>query len=79
MSLLIFGGGAAFAWALRFPGFAGAAAVERAGIALLCGFACLPVLLDLSFHFGTGAMTALALAVAIAGGPVLFRRASFIR
>jgi len=77
MALLILGGGASFAWAFRFPGFIGAAAIERAGIALLCGFACLPVLLDLSCRFGTGAMTALALAATVAGGPALFRGGSF--
>ncbi|MGH6893267.1 MAG: hypothetical protein ACREEP_13510, partial [Dongiaceae bacterium] len=36
-----------------------------------------PVLLDLSCRFGTGAMTTLALAAAIAGGPAFFRGASF--
>jgi hypothetical protein len=76
MSLLILGGGALFAKALRFPGFVEAAAIERAGIALLCGFACLPVLLDLACRFGTGVMTALALVVALAGGPTQLRGVS---
>lgn len=77
MSLLILGGGALFARALRFPGFVEATAIERAGIAIICGFACLPVLLDLSCRFGVRAMTAFAVAGAVAGGPAFFRGASF--
>lgn len=77
MLLLILGGGALFAGALRFPGFVTAAAIERAGIAILCGFACLPVLLDLAGRFGIGVMTALAFAAALAGGPALLRGVSF--
>jgi hypothetical protein len=77
MALLILGGGALFAKAFRFPGFVEAAAIERAGIAVLCGFACLPVLLDLACRFGTRIMTAAAVAAALAGSQALLHGVSF--
>lgn len=68
---LVVGAGALFARALRFPGFARADLVGRAGKALLVGLACLPVLLELAGRLGPGAMAATALALGIAGLPSL--------
>lgn len=65
--------GARFAETLAFPGFAEARGVERAGLALLCGLACLPVALDLAGRFGPLAMAAAAVALALSGLPALAR------
>ena len=46
------GGGRRVADRLRFPGFAEAARLERTGLALICGFGCLPVVLDLAGRLG---------------------------
>ena len=72
---LVLGSGALFARALRFPGFVETGLIERAGIALLCGYAGLPVTLDLAGRFGGHAMAAVAAALALAGAPAFFRGA----
>jgi hypothetical protein len=59
---------------LRFPDYAEEDFLERTGTALLCGVACLPVLLDLAGRLGASAMGGLAVLLALAGTPALFRR-----
>ena len=71
LALLLICSGAFFATKLRFPGFASAAPAEWLGLSLLCGLACLPVLLDLGGRFGVRAMVALALVFAAAGVPAV--------
>ncbi|MBY6239703.1 hypothetical protein [Methylosinus sp. Sm6] len=65
--------GAAVADRLRFPGFAEGARLERAGLALVCGFGCLPVALDLAGRLGPRAMALAALSLAALGAPALLR------
>jgi len=74
---LLLGGGALFARALRFPGFIEAGLVERAGIALLCGCASLPLTLDVAGRLGATVMAALAAILAFVGAPSLFRSAAW--
>jgi len=74
---LVLGGGALFARTLRFPGFAEAGLIERAGIALLCGCAGLPIALDLAGRLGGHAMASVAGALALAGAPAFFRGAGW--
>jgi hypothetical protein len=71
--IVLLGGGAFFARLFRFPGFDGAVGLERAGQALLCGFACLPVTLDLAGRFGVAAMVGTAGLATAAGAPALLR------
>ncbi len=75
LSALAIPGGALFARLLRLPGFVEAGLARRAGVGLLCGFACLPVLCDLAGRLGSGAMTAAAVAMALAGVPALVKGA----
>lgn len=71
LSLIIVPAGALIAGTLRFPGFADASPLERAGLGLICGFGCLPVLLDYAGRLGPRAMSAFALALAVMGAPFL--------
>ena len=56
---------------LNFPGFVEAGLVERAGLSLICGLACLPILLDLTGRLGPVPMTLVATAIALAGAALL--------
>jgi len=69
---LLLGAGALFA-RLSFPGFDEARGYERAGLALLCGLACLPVVLDWAGRLGVNAMAAVAGVLTLAGAPALLR------
>jgi len=69
--LLLSGSGAFFAKTLAFPGLGSTSAPQRLGIGLLCGIACLPVLLDLAGHIGPLAMLGLALGTWLCGVPML--------
>lgn len=71
--LMLFGAGSALARALKFPGFDESRGFERAGMALLCALACLPVMLDLAGRFGVAAMASLASLFTVAGLPSLLR------
>ncbi len=70
---LLLAAGAFCARLLRFPGFDEVRGFERAGQAMLCGLACLPVCLDLAGCFGVAPMVGAALLPAFAGAPVLLR------
>ncbi len=74
LALLLICSGAFFATKLRFPGFAAAPPAEWLGLSLICGLACLPVLLDLGGRLGVRAMVAVALAVAAAGVPAVIAK-----
>jgi len=71
--LMLLGAGSFLARELKFPGFDDARGFERAGVALLCALACLPVMLDLAGRFGAVAMASLAGVIACAGLPALLR------
>ncbi len=73
LSILI-GSGLFFARLFRFPGFDEGSLVERLGIAILCGLACLPVLLDFAGRFGPLAMVALAAITSLSGLPEFLRK-----
>lgn len=81
LSLIIAPAGAGIAGFLRFPGFVDASPLERAGLGLICGFGCLPILLDYAGRSGPRAMSAFALALAAMGAPSLlpFRSANRLR
>lgn len=64
-------GGAFFACLLNFPGFAEARLAERAGLSLLCGLACLPIVLDLTGRLGPVPMALVATASALVGAALL--------
>ena len=64
-------GGAFFARVLNFPGFAEARLAERAGLSLLCGLACLPIVLDLTGRLGPVPMALVATASALVGAALL--------
>ncbi|WP_457798637.1 hypothetical protein [Methylocystis sp. S23] len=74
LSTIVSCGGAAFAERLRFPGFSEGSRLERLGVALICGFGCLPISLDLAGRLGPLAMTLSALALAALGAPALMRK-----
>lgn len=74
LAALVAAAGAAIGHHLRFPGFAEASRVERFGLALICGFGCTPVLLDLAGRFGPYGMTFAALTLAALGAPALLRK-----
>lgn len=73
LSLIVGGAGAAIADRLRFPGFAEGARVERLGLSLVCGFGCVPAILNLAARLGPGSMTVAALALAALGWTALAR------
>ncbi|QGM96998.1 hypothetical protein [Methylocystis parvus] len=76
LSTVVSCGGAALAERLRFPGFSEGSRLERLGLALICGFGCLPVLLDFAGRLGPLAMTLAALALAALGAPALMRKSA---
>ena len=73
LALLVVSAGGFLAATLAMPGFRGARGVERLGLSLLCGLACLPVLLDLAGRAGVWPMVGGVLAVAALGAPGLLR------
>jgi hypothetical protein len=70
---LVAGSGATLAQALDFPGFKTSSRLERVGIGLLCGFGCVPLLLDFAGRLGPWPMTAALAALAIPGLAILAR------
>ncbi|MCB1541066.1 MAG: hypothetical protein KDJ25_09550 [Rhodoblastus sp.] len=73
LALLAASAGGFLAARLAMPGFRDARGAERLGLSLLCGLACLPVLLDLAGRAGVWPMVAAALAFAALGAPALLR------